>query len=370
MTDLVLFSELTTNDNKLIGQVTLNSARTLNAINQEMIDAIFEKLLQWQDNPDITCIFIDAVEGKAFCAGGDVRSLSQAVSSGDDQVPAAFFEKEYRLDYLIHTYPKPVICWGNGIVMGGGLGLMAGADFRIVTDTSIMAMPEVSIGLYPDVGGSWLLGHMPKGIGLFLALTGCRLNPADAMYLELANRFIDHAFHDNVLESLQQAGWEGQEAYAVVYQVIQQYTDNSAGWLPYSKIREHRDLIIKMMGRPALPAIMTELEQLETDCEWLQSARKTALAGSPLSAAISYRQLHEARHMSLKEVFRSELVLSTNAVLKGDFCEGVRALLVDKDKQPVWRFASVSNINPVELDALFVSSWGATDHPLNDLQGG
>ena len=367
MTDLVLFSELTTNDNKLIGQVTLNSARTLNAINQDMIDAIYGKLVQWQNNPDITCIFMDAVEGKAFCAGGDVRSLSQALSSGDDQVAAAFFEKEYRLDYLIHTYPKPVICWGNGIVMGGGLGLMAGADFRIVTDTSVLAMPEISIGLYPDVGGSWLLGHMPKGIGLFLALTGCRLNPADAMYLELANRFIDHAFHDNVLESLQQAQWQNEDAYAVAYQVIEQYTENSAGWLPYSKIREHRDLIIKMMGRPSLPEIMAELEQLEVDCEWLQAARKTAFSGSPLSAAISYRQLHEARHMSLKDVFRRELVLSVNTVLKGDFCEGVRALLVDKDKQPVWRFPSVNDIEPEELDVLFTPPWKPTDHPLNDL---
>ena len=367
MTDLVLFSELAANDNKRIGQITLNSARTLNAINQEMIDAIYGQLQAWQGNPDITCIFMDAVEGKAFCAGGDVRSLSRAVAEGDEQIPATFFEKEYRLDYLIHNYPKPVICWGNGIVMGGGLGLMAGADFRIVTDTSVLSMPEISIGLYPDVGGSWLLGHMPKGIGLFLALTGCRLNPADAMYLELSNRFVDHAFHDNVLESLQQADWQAEEANAVVYKVIEQYTENSAGWLPYSKIREHRDLIIKMMGRPTLPEIMAELEQLETDCEWLQAARKTALTGSPLSATISYRQLQEARHMSLKEVFRSELVVSTNTVLKGDFCEGVRALLVDKDKNPVWRFASVNDIDPVELDALFASPWKAGNHPLQDL---
>ena len=364
MTDLVLFSELTTEDNKLIGQVTLNSAKTLNAINQEMIDAIYGQLVQWQHNPDITCIFMDAVEGRAFCSGGDVRSLSHAVSRGDEQIPVAFFAKEYRLDYLIHNYSKPVICWGNGIVMGGGLGLMAGADFRVVTDTSVLAMPEISIGLYPDVGGSWLLGHMPKGIGLFLALTGCRMNPADAIYLELANRFIDHAFHDNVLESLQQADWQDRDAYAVVYQVIGQYTENSAGWLPYSKIREHRDLISKMMGRPSLPDIMAELEQLKTDCGWLQTAQKTALAGSPLSAAISYRQLHEARHMSLKEVFRSELVLSVNTVLKGDFCEGVRALLVDKDRKPAWRFTSVSDIDPVELDALFVSPWTAENHPL------
>ena len=355
MTDLILVSELATNNNKKIGLITLNSAKTLNALNQEMINSLYGQLVRWRDNSDVTCIFMNAQEGKAFCAGGDVRSLRQAALNGDQKAVVSFFEKEYLLDYLIHSYPKPIICWGNGFIMGGGIGLMAGADFRVVTDISVLAMPEVSIGLYPDVGGSWLLGRLPAGIGLFMALTGCRLNPADAMYLGMANRFVDHAFHNNVLESLQQADWSEDNPYTKVYQVVQQYADNSAGWLPYSKIREHRDLIETLMSLPSLPEIMDALRSLDTNCEWLQSARDTALKGSPLSAAISYQQLKRTQHMSLKEVFQSELVLSVNTVMKGDFCEGVRAMLVDKDRDPQWRYRSVTEIDPVELESLFAS---------------
>lgn len=367
MTAGVLFSELNTRNNQKIGVIALNAEKTLNALNQSMIDLLYDQLNRWQEDRDVVALFLQGSGEKAFCAGGDVRSLRRAVLEGNLDVPRQFFEKEYRLDYMIHTYSKPIICWGNGIVMGGGIGLMAGADFRVVTDTSMLAMPEISIGLYPDVAGSWILGHMPAGIGLFMALTGCRLNAADAIYLGLGNRFIDHAFRDNVLESLQQADWGTQESQAIVFGVLQHYCERSEGWLPYSKIREHRDLIGRLMGQPALEAVIKALAGLETDDEWLLSARKTALQGSPLSSAIGYRQLQAARHMSLKEAFQSELVLSVNAVHHGDFCEGVRSLLVDKDRNPKWRYASVADVEQSDLDSLFASPWPEHSHPLKDL---
>ena len=366
MADLIVCKELATDNQNKIGVVRLNSEKTLNALNQAMLDDLYEQLICWEQDDALVCVFMEGSGTKAFCAGGDVRALRAGVVDGDKQTPAAFFEKEYRLDYLIHTYPKPIICWGNGIVMGGGLGLMAGADFRVVTDTSMIAMPEISIGLYPDVAGSWLLGRMPAGVGLFMALTGCRLNGADAMYLGLANRFIDHAFKDSLLDSLQKADWQG-DAYTVVYQVVQEYTDNSAGWLPYSKIREHRDRITRLMDQQSLQHIMTALAALKTDDEWLMKSLKTAASGSPLSAAISYRQLREARHMSLKEVFQSEMALSVNTVLQGDFCEGVRALLVDKSGQPQWQYDSVADVDLQHLDRLFQSPWPEQAHPLRDL---
>ncbi|WP_299734310.1 enoyl-CoA hydratase/isomerase family protein [uncultured Endozoicomonas sp.] len=365
MTADVLLSELEARDNKKIGLVTLNAQKALNALNPFMIEQMYHKLTQWQDNPDIVAVFMQGGGEKAFCAGGDVRSLRQAVVDGQIESPARFFEDEYRLDYLIHAYTKPVICWGNGIVMGGGIGLMAGADFRVVTDTSMLAMPEISIGLYPDVAGSWLLSHMPAGIGLFMGLTACRLNAADAIYVGLANRFIDQAFRENVLASLSQADWSAQEAHKVVYGILQEYREKSTGWLPYSKVREHRDLIAGLMDKSSLVEVMEGLENLVTDDEWLQTARKTALRGSPLSAAICRRQLKAARHMSLKEVFQSELVLSVNTVLKGDFCEGVRSVLVDKDHKPQWKFADASKVNPDLLGEIFTSPWA--ENPLSDL---
>ncbi|WP_257288290.1 enoyl-CoA hydratase/isomerase family protein, partial [Endozoicomonas sp. SESOKO2] len=251
-------------------------------------------------------------------------------------------------------------------IMGGGFGLMAGADFRVVTDTSVMAMPEITIGLYPDVGGSWILNRLPAKIGLFMALTGCRLNPADAMYLGLANRFIDHAFRKKVLESLQAADWS-EDHYQVASDVVQYYADNSAGWLPYSKIREHRDLIARMMGKSNLSAIIADLKALETEDSWLEQARNIALTGSALSAVIAYEQLKRSRYDSLKEVFQSELVLSINCVLKGDLQEGVRALLVDKDNQPQWTYSVIEEVTQEKVADMFAPPWGESANPLSNL---
>ncbi|WP_263078962.1 enoyl-CoA hydratase/isomerase family protein [Endozoicomonas sp. Mp262] len=367
MNEAVLFNELATDKGQKIGVISLNSEKTLNALDQPMIDEIYDKLLAWKSSSEIVCVFLEGRGEKAFCAGGDIRILRQTVAEGGQDAPLRFFSKEYRLDYLIHTYNKPVICWSNGFVMGGGLGLMAGATFRVVTDTSILAMPEISIGLYPDVGASWLLGRMPVRVGLFMALTGCRLNAGDAIYLGLANRFIDHAFRPNVLEALQGAEWKHGDHYETVYNVLDKYTNNSAGWLPYSKIRALRDTIAGLMDQPSLPVIMDQLEALQSEDAWLMSARDTALAGSPLSAAIAYEQLKRTRHASLKEAFMSELVLSVNCALRGDLNEGVRALLVDKDKQPKWQFDNVRDVDSDALEQFFQPPWGEAEHPLADM---
>ena len=364
MSEKVEFQELDTVSGHKVGVVTLNAPKSLNALDQEMINELHRQLLSWHNDEGIVCVFLQGTGDRAFCAGGDVRAARESALINNKASVQAFFEQEYRLDHLIHVYNKPVICWGHGFVMGGGVGLMAGADFRVVTDTTVMAMPEITVGLYPDVGGSWLLGRMPAKTGLFVALTACQLNPADAMYLGLGNRFVDHAFRHNVLASLQQADWQ-QDAYQVTYNVVQEYADQSAGWLPYSKIREHRDLIKKMMGKPSLPGIMAALEALETSDEWLSKARKTALNGSPLSIILTYEQLQRTRHFSLKEAFQSELTLSVNTVLRGDFCEGVRALLVDKDRQPNWEYATLADISRETVDSFFVPDWET--HPLTDL---
>ena len=361
----VLLAELPAGNNNKIGLVTLNAPAVLNALNQSMIDQLFHQLNLWRDRREIVAVFMASSSSKAFCAGGDVRAVREAAVAGNVAAVEQFFTSEYQLDYLIHRYPKPLICWGNGIVMGGGIGLMAGATFRVVTDTSMLAMPEVAIGLYPDVAGSWLLHRLPVGLGLFMGLTGCRLNAADAIYTGLANRFIDHAFYDNVIESLQQADWQGANHHEVVYGVLATYQEKSAGWLPYSKVREHRDLIAGLMDQPSLSATMSALDGLPDGDEWLMAARKGARSGSPLSAAISYRQLHQARHLSLKEALHSELVLSVNTVMHGDFCEGVRALLVDKDHKPQWRYKNVDQVDEQSLEELFRSPW--TENPLNEM---
>ena len=361
----VLVAELPAGNNNKIGLVTLNAPSALNALSQSMIDQLLLQLSRWRDQRDMVAVVMASSSDKAFCAGGDVRAVRDAAVAGNRSAVAQFFTSEYQLDYLLHCYPKPLICWANGIVMGGGIGLMAGASFRVVTDTSALAMPEVAIGLYPDVAASWLLPRLPVGLGLFMGLTGCRLNAADAIYTGLANRFIDHAFYDNVIESLQQAEWQGAQPHEVVYGVMATYQEKSAGWLPYSKVREHRDLLAGVMDQPSLTATMSALARLPDSDEWLMAASKGVHSGSPLSAAISYWQWHRARHLSLKEALQSELVLSVNTVMHGDFCEGVRALLVDKDRQPQWRYERVDQIDEQVLEQLFHSPW--TENPLHNL---
>lgn len=360
----VEFAEQASATGHRIGVVTLRAEKSLNALDQDMIAALNRKLHDWQDDTGVVCVFLQGSGDKAFCAGGDVRAIRTGILEGKPETAQQFFEQEYRLDYLIHTYSKPVICWGNGFVMGGGVGLMSGAGFRVVTDTTVVAMPEISIGLYPDVGASWLLGRMPARAGLFAALTACHLNAADAMYLGLGNRFIDHAFKHNVLDALTQADWS-QDAYTTTWQVIQEFSEKSAGWLPYSKVREHRDLIVKFMEKPSLQEIIKSLQTLEPKDEWLKVARETALAGSPLSVVLAYEQLRRSHHCSLKQAFQSELTLSVNCALQGDLQEGVRALLVDKDRRPDWRFKSLDAISPEQVDEFFQPPW--QEHPLNDL---
>ena len=176
-----------------LGRVTLNVAATLNSLTLEMVDLLQAQLDAWRDDDDIAAIFIEGAGEKAFCAGGDVQALHQSAvphRAAPATTRRISFAREYRMNYTLHTYPKPIICWGHGIVMGGGLGVMAGCSHRVVTEKTRIAMPEVTIALFPDVGGSWFLNHMPGNAGQFLALTGASINAADAMYTGIADRFI------------------------------------------------------------------------------------------------------------------------------------------------------------------------------------
>src|SRR5690606_38353217 len=198
----VLFETLSSGNGYRIGVVTLNVPKTLNSLTAEMVDLLLPQLRAWQTDPKIACVLLRGSGDRALCAGGDVVELRNSSLARDGKAEA-FFEREYRLDYLIHTYRKPILVWGHGVVMGGGLGLLAGASHRVVTAQTRLAMPEVTIGLFPDVGGSWFLPHVPGRTGLFLALTGASINASDTLFLGLADRFLDHAQWPQLLEKLQ-----------------------------------------------------------------------------------------------------------------------------------------------------------------------
>src|SRR5690606_2136695 len=209
----VIFEEKSGLHGARIGIATLDAEKSLNALSLPMIEALDHLLRAWADDPEIVCVLLRGAGSKAFCAGGDVRRLAEACLEHPGEVPplaARFFADEYRLDHRIHTFPKPLICWAHGYVMGGGMGLMQGATIRVVTPSSRLAMPEINIGLYPDVGGSWFLARLPGKLGLFLGLTASQINPRDALDLDLADRFLLEDQQEELLARLTQLNWQAQ----------------------------------------------------------------------------------------------------------------------------------------------------------------
>lgn len=362
----VLFTEHTTQDGQLILEISLNAERSLNALTLEMIDLIQPRLDQARNNPQIKAVFLTSVGEKAFCAGGDVVNLYRSLISGENSDFAQqFFSREYRLDYSIHTFPKPVICWGSGIVMGGGMGLMNGCSHRIVTQTSHLAMPEVTIGLYPDVGGSWFLNRMPGRTGLFLGLTGNPIYASDALFLGLADRFIAADKQQTLIAELQAADWN-LDPYVAVDRVLRKLEQESQPSFRADRpIQDHFAFIQQITDQDSVADILTAMRDLDSEDPWIQRSKKAISHGSPLSLRLIAEQLQRCRHLSLKEVFIAELVLSVQCCRHSEFPEGVRALLVDKDGAPNWRFADINAISAEDIAEFFVSPWEQS--PLADL---
>ncbi len=372
----VLFEERRAANDARIGIARLNAEKTLNALSLEMIDLLTERLSAWATDPGVALVVLESAGEKAFSAGADLHKVYEAMighhaSAQRDDIrgnayAAGFFGREYRLDYMIHTYPKPVLCWGHGIVMGGGVGLMSGASHRVVTNESRVAMPEITIGLYADVGGSWLLGRMPGATGLFLALTGARLQASDALFVKLADCCIDHARKAAVFDALLAQPWTSAPGanHRLLSAVLRAFAEDN---LPHGPLRQNFDLISKLCGGGELKDIVGAITGLETEDTWLVRAGVTLAAGSPSTAALSYELQRRAKYLSLADVFRMEFVASLHCARRPDFAEGIRALLIDKDQRPRWQPPTLAQITPEWTDGFFASPWKAHEHPLADL---
>ncbi|MFQ2769175.1 enoyl-CoA hydratase/isomerase family protein [Aeromonas sp. XH] len=337
-----------TADGHKLGVLTLDSPASLNALSLPMIQILQEALTAWEQDSSIVCVLLQGTGEKAFCAGGDIRSFyyrkQEASESELFGYARDFFEQEYRLDHHIHRYTKPLICVADGICMGGGIGLFAGAAFRIVTERSLFAMPEVTIGLYPDVGASWFLSRMPGRLGLWLGLTGARFNGADAIGLGLADHAMASPERAELLPRLAALDWsscadECQDPREQLDRLFRGLHREVTARLPAPVILPHQVRIDGLLAGRSLEGVLARLFKASfEDAEaGLAQAREICQSGSPISRAILWRQYWQARRQSLAEVFADELALSVNCVLRGDFVEGVRALLIDKDKSPRWQ---------------------------------
>ncbi|WP_100641606.1 enoyl-CoA hydratase/isomerase family protein [Alteromonas facilis] len=359
-----------------IGYIQLNKLKALNAIDLSMVRRIDAQLVEWQSQEDIVCVILDSVGDKAFCAGGDVVSMYNAMVQEPKKTPAFledFFNYEYQLDFRIHTYEKPIIVWGKGIVMGGGLGLFNGASHRVVTTTSRIAMPEITIGLYPDVGGSWFLPKMPGKVGLFLGLTGASINATDALYSGLANFYAGEYSIDDCIDALVRQPWPSEkmsknairEMHTLVSDVLLTFHNISQDSKPEGFIEPLQKAIDAACSAEDVNSIVDNILALDSsNNKWLSKAQNSLAHGSPITASIVLEQLKRGESMSLADCFRMELDLSCRCGEFGEFAEGVRALLIDKDMQPKWRYSAIKDVPQDTIDWFFSSPWEPSEHPL------
>ncbi|MBD1589064.1 enoyl-CoA hydratase/isomerase family protein [Pseudomonas typographi] len=363
------FEELSSASGACLGIATLNAEKTLNALTLPMIEGLLAQLKTWAHNPRITCVLLRGAGSKSFCAGGDVVSLVQACRGRPGEVPALagrFFAAEYRLDYALHTYEKPLLCWGHGYVLGGGLGLLQGAGVRIVTPSSRLAMPEISIGLYPDVGAGWFLPRLPGKLGLFLAMTGAQVNGSDALELGLADRFMADDQQDALIDGLLHLNWQTQQRQQL----------NSLLCALEHDARPHRPPGQWLAQRPLIDQSLDVVDAAaayNTILRWqghpdplLAKAADTLAKGCPLSARLCWEQQQRTRLLSLAEVLRLDYAMSLNCCRHPEFPEGVRARLIDKDHTPHWHWPDPCSIPEAVVQAHFSKVWEGR-HPLADL---
>lgn len=384
---VVIFSTEPTDCGHSIGIMTLNAPKSLNALSVEMCQHLSQQLEHWQSDSKVVAIVLRGAGDKAFCAGGDIRKLYDSMSESaplPNPYATEFFGHEYRLYRQMHFYPKPLILWGDGIIMGGGMGLMAGCSHRIVTERTRFAMPEITIGLFPDASGSWFLQRMPARTGLFLGLTGAMCNGSDALFANLAEYASASQDYAAIIQRLTQVNWQAElESGAARHHdiVSRALSAHPSAALPASKLALYWQPIQQLMTRGGLADIDALMQndaaitQLDSDFaadNWTQRALANYRHGCPVTAALTYQLYHSVADLSLEQVLYLETSVAVNCAANPDFKEGVRALLIDKDKNPQWSRSLAECLN-VEgrayIEQHFDNPYAAGNHPLQEWLG-
>ena len=318
-----------------LGQLTLNRPKAINALTLPMVDAIAEALEQWVEDDSVETVALTGAGERGLCAGGDIRTLYDATTTGDFGHAETFWRREYALDALIADYPKPYVAVMDGLVMGGGVGVSAHASHRIVTERTSVGMPEVTIGYTPDVGTSIILSRSPDELGTYAALTGTPLNATDAIAVGLADTFVPSERIDELLRRL--ADEPATDAIAAVA--------GETG--PDPKL--DRKAIGRAFASDSIEAIVAGLEA-DGDQRTLDALGRAA----PFSLKVTLRALRNARSFErIGQAFDQDLTLSLALIRRPDFREGVRAAVIDKDRNPHWQPANLADVDDAEVDAVF-----------------
>ncbi|MBV4467678.1 enoyl-CoA hydratase/isomerase family protein [Pseudomonas siliginis] len=333
-----------------IGHLTLNRPAGLNAITLDMVRLLQQQLDAWASDADVHAVVLRGAGEKAFCAGGDIRSLYDSYKSGDT-LHEDFFVEEYALDLAIHHYRKPVLALMDGFVLGGGMGLVQGADLRVVTEKSRLAMPEVAIGYFPDVGGSYFLPRIPGELGIYLGVSGVQIRAADALYCGLADWYLDSSKLALLDDKLDQMEWQDTPLKSLQNLLAK----HAVQTLPDAPLEALRPAIDHFFALPDVPSMIEQLRAVTVadSHEWAVSTADLLETRSPLAMAVTLEMLRRGRHLSLENCFALELHLDRQWFARGDLIEGVRALLIDKDKSPRWNPPTVAELDSAQVASFF-----------------
>jgi enoyl-CoA hydratase len=323
-----------------VGRIRLNRPKAIHALNTAMCAAILDALAAWRHDPAVEAVMIDHAEGRGFCAGGDIRMLAE--SGAKDGVEARkFFFTEYRMNHRLFTYEKPVVAFMDGITMGGGVGISQPARYRVATENTRLAMPETGIGLFPDVGGGWYLSRLPGRVGQYLALTGHRLDGAECVNLGLASDYLTSDTLDEAKARIAAAPTE-----------IEEILGELGAPVPEAKIVTHEEDINRLFESDRLEDIYAVLES--EGGTWGGETLATLRTKSPQTMKVSLRLLAEGRQMvDFAAEMAQEYAVGARVVVRHDFLEGVRAVIVDKDNAPVWNPDTPEGVTDELIDAIF-----------------
>ncbi|NNC38104.1 MAG: enoyl-CoA hydratase/isomerase family protein [Hyphomonadaceae bacterium] len=325
-----------------LGHITLNRPKALNALTQAMCDEITRLMVAWENDPNIGAVLVDGSGDRAFCAGGDVILLHDSGKAGDKRAET-FWRNEYALNDLIYRYKKPYITLIDGIVMGGGVGLSVHGRHRVAGNSTMFAMPETGIGYFPDVGGTFFLPRLGMAVGQWLGLTGARMKMRQVCEAGIANSFVPSDQHEALIEALGAADLDGSDV--AVLKVMSDFVQRPPAADPIPKS-------VNAFSASSVGGILTALDA--DGSEWAQAQAENLRKKSPVALSVTFEAIRRGAKLSFRDAMSQELDISLGFLNTQDFYEGIRAQLIDKDRNPKWSAEDLSGVTAMEISRHFV----------------
>ncbi|MGM0852783.1 MAG: enoyl-CoA hydratase/isomerase family protein [Bacillota bacterium] len=332
-----------------IATILLNRPKALNSLSHEMVIAIGEKLKEWKTDHNVSIVIMKGAGSKGLCAGGDIKSLYEArLSESARRKAENFFSEEYKVDMAVHQFPKPIIACLDGIVMGGGVGLTYGASHRIVTERTKWSMPEMNIGFFPDVGAAYFLNKAPGYAGRYLALTASVIQAQDVLYVNGADIYMESDALERFIEKVENTDWRHVKMEEILDQLIDEYQTHSTN---ESKVALIQNEIDRHFAFETVEEILQSLGSQTSDFNL--NVKELLLSKSPFSLKITLKQMIDGKQKTMKECFATDLLLAKNFLKHGDFYEGVRSVLIDRNQSPNYEYKHVSDVTNDVVNQFF-----------------